>query len=134
MTGRRLVLAVDDYSSSCSFLPTLAFGFFASRSSLCGLHIRHPARWCFGLFLLWFIVTDSVSGDLATCCPAHCHERISASDPCQSKICLDCGHRACPFCETWCDRIMGDDGDLCCEGECRYVLGPAEGVVSLLLC
>lgn len=107
-----------------------------------GLHIKHPARWCFGLFLLWFIVSawevDEVSldpsDDSNTCCPDHYHGRIASSDPCKQKVCLDCGHRACPSCDDWCDQLVPDPedpGDVieCCDGSCRYVLGPAEGLI-----
>lgn len=36
------------------------------------------------------------------------------------RLCKKCNHFACPFCQTWCDSIIGVDGDMCCDGECAY--------------
>jgi len=42
------------------------------------------------------------------------------------RTCLRCGHVECPHCHAsgygWCDRV--DDGDLCCDGECRFAASP----------
>jgi hypothetical protein len=70
-----------------------------------------------------------------TCCPEHYHGRISEVDPCKQKICLDCGHRACPCCDEWCDNLVQDPNEhqgelmMCCKGRCRYVPGPLEGLI-----
>jgi hypothetical protein len=36
-----------------------------------------------------------------------------------SKVCIVCGHSACPLCGDWCDYLT-EDLDLCCDGECTY--------------
>jgi len=46
------------------------------------------------------------------------HESERAKPP-DLPTCLDCGHVACRLCRDWCDVVL-DDGELCCEGECRY--------------
>jgi hypothetical protein len=33
--------------------------------------------------------------------------------------CAKCGHGICPGCGDWCDRLIGPDLALCCEGHCR---------------
>ena len=42
------------------------------------------------------------------------------SDLQQLRVCTKCTHPECPCCHDWCDEIVGDDGDLCCEGECVF--------------
>lgn len=38
-----------------------------------------------------------------------------------SKVCIVCGHPACPFCGGWCDQLLGPEHDeLCCDGKCTY--------------
>jgi hypothetical protein len=34
--------------------------------------------------------------------------------------CLKCGHLECPGCEGTCDTSVGNDGDMCCDGQCFY--------------
>ncbi len=51
-------------------------------------------------------------------------ERVMEHEAEQSRatpllVCLDCGHQVCPYCRDWCDMVL-NDGELCCEGECRY--------------
>lgn len=38
----------------------------------------------------------------------------------QQRRCTKCGHWSCPCCHTWCDELVGDDYDPCCDGECSY--------------
>ena len=33
-------------------------------------------------------------------------------------ICIVCGHAICPGCQDWCDILIGEDMDLCCDGHC----------------
>jgi hypothetical protein len=35
-----------------------------------------------------------------------------------SPRCRRCGHQMCPCCGSWCDTLIGDDMDMCCDGEC----------------
>jgi len=36
--------------------------------------------------------------------------------------CVRCGHEICPCCAhaklVWCDHLVGDDFEECCDGEC----------------
>lgn len=42
------------------------------------------------------------------------------SDLQQLRVCTKCKHAECPCCLNWCDEIVGDDGDMCCEGTCVF--------------
>jgi hypothetical protein len=40
------------------------------------------------------------------------------------QVCQRCGHPPCPCCGDWCDVLVGDDPEPCCEGECQYAAEP----------
>lgn len=44
--------------------------------------------------------------------------------PARSETCLRCGHPPCPSCADWCDIMVGDDPEACCEGKCVYAEPP----------
>lgn len=45
---------------------------------------------------------------------------VIAKSPEPLIACLKCGHTPCPHCGDWCDVLVGEDSDLCCEGECTF--------------
>ena len=41
----------------------------------------------------------------------------------KKRVCIVCGHEACPYCKDWCDVVLYDEEgepSLCCGGECTY--------------
>lgn len=40
------------------------------------------------------------------------------------RVCVVCKHAICPGCGDWCDTLLGDDQDFCCEGECVWLQLP----------
>jgi hypothetical protein len=50
---------------------------------------------------------------------------MSEDDDDDLRRCTVCGHLECEACQAddgfgWCDIILGEDADLCCDGECTY--------------
>lgn len=48
------------------------------------------------------------------------HDLAPERSPVAGRTCLKCGHVECPCCEDWCDELVGQDMDLCCDGQCTF--------------
>lgn len=62
----------------------------------------------------------TVSQVFVDCCRGHVTGAIDEDRPCVRRECIVCHHLECPGCDDWCDSLIGEDGDLCCDGKCIY--------------